>query len=261
MRNPDVLKIHPKPGQGVYVYGLPVRLWHWTIVCCILTLFVTGYFINKPPHSLTGDATYILNFGYIIMTHFIAGLILCVAMVCRIIWAFFGNPISRQIFIPKIWKKSWWQGLWETILWYLFINRHPRIYMGHNPLAQIAMWGVVMTIIFMCLSGLGIYQAKGYSSFFHIFSFMENWTYDLGGNLFDLVLCHRLGMIIIIVFLICHFYMVIREDIMGRTTIISTMINGIRLVKATPMQDLMDLEEERHEFTDPPSEQDKNKPF
>lgn len=246
MRNPNILNIHPRPGQGVYVYGLPVRLWHWTIVCCILTLMVSGYFIADPPRqSLTGDATYIFSYGNIIKAHFTAGLILCIAMACRIIWAFFGNPISRQIFIPKIWKKSWWAGLWETILWYLFINRHPRLYMGHNPLAQTAMWVVVMTLIFMCLSGLGIYQAKGYSSFFSMFGFMENWTYDLGGNLFDLVLCHRLGMLVVSVFLICHFYMVCREDIMGRATIISTMVSGIRVVKATPMEDLMDLEAER----------------
>lgn len=252
MRNPDVLNIRPKPGQGVYVYGLPVRLWHWTIVCCILMLMVTGHYISDPPQSLTGDATYILNFGWLVLFHFTTGLILCLAMLCRIIWAFFGNPISRQIFIPKVWKKSWWKGLWETVLWYLFINRHPKIYMGHNPLAQIAMWGVVMTLIFMCFSGLGIYQAKGGSSFFQLFRFVENWTYALGGNLFDLVLWHRVGMIIVAVFLMCHFYMVIREDIMGQTTILSTMINGIRLVKASPMQDLMDLERERHEFSDPP---------
>lgn len=248
MRDPDILKIQPVPGQGVYVYGLPVRLWHWTIVCCILTLFATGYFISGPPQSVTGDPTYIFNFGYLIMAHYTAGLILCVAMLCRLIWAFFGNPISRQIFIPHVWEKSWWKGLWETILWYLFINRNPKIYMGHNPLAQLAMWAVVMTLFFMCLTGLGIYQAKGHSDFFQLFSFVESWTYDLGGNLFDLVLCHRLGMIIVVVFLICHFYMVCREDIMGRTTVISTMVSGIRLVKALPMRDLMDLEKEKREL-------------
>lgn len=250
MRNPDVLEIKPRPGQGVYVYGLPVRLWHGTIVCCIFTLFVTGYLIANPPQSLTGDPTYIFNFGYVIMTHYTAGLILCLAMLCRIIWAFFGNPISRQIFIPKIWTKKWWMGLLNTIKWYLFINKKPNIEMGHNPLAQAAMWLVVMTLIYMCFTGLGIYQAKGYSKFFHIFGFMENLAYAMGGNLFDLVLYHRLGMIIIVLFVICHFYMVIREDIMGRTTVISTMVNGIRLVKATPMQDLLDLEAERHKLAE-----------
>lgn len=238
------LTIHPKPGQGVYVFQFPIRLWHWTIFACIFIQFITGHFIGQPPQTLQGDATKLFYFGMLIKTHYIAGMILCVAMLYRIFFAFVGNPVSRQIFIPHIWEKAWWKGLLGDIKWYLFIDRKPDIHMGHNPLAQAAMFLVVWGIIFMCLTGLGIYQAKGYSDFFKIFSFMEDWVYATGGNLFDLVLWHRMGMIVIVVFVWIHIYMVIREDIMGRTTIVSTMISGVRLVKSTPLETLNDLEAE-----------------
>lgn len=244
MKNIDIQTLKPKPGQGVYVFQFPVRLWHWTIVCCIFTLFITGHFIGKPPQTLQGDPTRLFYFGLLIKAHYTAGLILCVAMLCRILYAFVGNSVSRQIFIPHIWQKSWWDGFFDSIKWYLFINKNPGICMGHNPLAQAAMWLVVMALIFMCLSGLGIYQAKGYSSLLKGFSFMENLAYSAGGNGMNLVVWHRLGMVIVVIFVMAHIYMVIREDIMGRTTIISTMISGTRLVKATPLEDWHDLQQE-----------------
>lgn len=244
MHKTNILDIKPEPGQGVYVYEFPVRIWHWTIAACIFTLFVTGHFIGKPPQSLTGDPAKLFYFGYLVMTHYIAAMILCIAMLCRILWAFVGNSVSRQIFILPVWRKNWWQGIWGDIKWYAFISKSPDIRMGHNPLAQAGMFVCIVAIIWMCLTGLGIYQAKGYSQFFHTFGFMENIMYSLGGNGLDLVVWHRMGMVVLVAFVMIHLYMVIREEIMGRTTMISTMVNGIRLVKATPMQDMKDLRRE-----------------
>lgn len=241
MRKINILDVRPKPGQGVYVYEFPVRIWHWTIVTCIFALFITGHFIGSPPQSLRGDPTYLYYFGYLVMVHYTAGLILALSTFCRILWAFRGNAISRQIFIPHVWEKSWWAGFLDDIKWYLFINKKPSINMGHNPLAQLAMLVCVLGIIFMCLTGLGICCAKGYTGFFQWFGFMKNLSYDLGGNGLDLVVAHRMGMVILVMFVMCHIYMVVREEIMGETTMISTMVNGVRLVKATPMRDMLDL--------------------
>ncbi len=119
----------------------------------------------------------------------------------------------------------------DDIRWYLFLKKTPDVHMGHNPLAQVGMALCVLAIIFMCLTGLGIYQAKGSASFFHLFGFMEALIYSLGGNGIDLLVCHRLGMVALAAFVMVHVYMVIREGIMGRTTMISAMVNGYRLVR------------------------------
>lgn len=222
-----ILDLKPARAQAVYIYELPVRLWHWTMAACIFTLFVSGYYIEHPPFAI--------DMPLVIKIHYTAGLILCVAMACRLLWAFFGNVVSRQIFIVKIWDKSWWQGLWDNLKWYAFCTKKPDVRLGHNPLAQVAMFFIVLVIFFMCFSGLGIYQAKMYSPpIISKFHFMEDWIYSLGGNDLDLVVMHRLGMVLILAFVMIHVYMVIRESIMGRTTMIYTMITGNRLVMDKP---------------------------
>lgn len=222
-----ILDLKPRVAQAVYIYELPVRLWHWTMAACIFTLFVTGYYIEHPPFAI--------DMRTIVKIHYTAGLILCIAMACRLIWAFFGNVVSRQIFIVKIWQKSWWAGLWDNLKWYAFCTSKPDVRLGHNPLAQVAMFFIILVIFFMCFSGLGIYQAKAYGipviSQFH---FMEDFIYWLGGNGLDLVVLHRLGMTLIVAFVTIHLYMVIRESIMGRTTMIYTMVSGNRLVMEKP---------------------------
>lgn len=241
----NILNINPRPGQTVYVYEFPVRLWHWSICACILALFVTGHYLGQPPQSLTGDPGSLFYFGYLAFAHYTAALILCVAMLCRILWAFAGNPVSRQIFVPHVWSGCWWKGLLNDIKWYCFLKKSADIHMGHNPLAQLGMCFAVVVIIFMCMTGLGIYQAKGGANFFKIFHFVEDIAYWLGGNTIDLVVWHRIGMTLLVCFVIIHIYMVIREEIMGPTTMISTMVNGFRMVKATAREDARDLKEEK----------------
>ena len=36
---------------SVYVYQVPVRLWHWVNAAAIMVLIVTGYLIGAPPPS------------------------------------------------------------------------------------------------------------------------------------------------------------------------------------------------------------------
>ncbi len=228
----DMLHIRPRPGQGVYVFEFPVRIWHWTMALAVFALFITGHFIGKPLHTLSGGADDLFYLGYTIMAHYIAAFILIIGMVCRIIWAFFGNAASRQIFLPRVWDKDWWADLKSDIKWYLFLSKEPRIHMGHNPLAQLGMGVCVLDIVLMCLTGLGIYQSKTGDEFFHLFRFVQDFAYWTGGNVIDLVVWHRIGMVILVAFVILHLYMVIREELMGQTTLISTMVSGFRLVRA-----------------------------
>lgn len=227
----NVLKIHPRPGQPVYVFEFPVRLWHWTMAACVFVLLVTGHIIGLPLHSLTGDPTNLFYLGYTIMAHYTAGFILVIGIVGRIIWAFFGNAVSRQIFAPHVWEKSWWGDLWDNVKWYLFISKKPAVHMGHNALAQLGMGVCVLAIVILCLTGLGIYQSKSFSPFFRMFHFMETFAIWTGGNVLTLVIWHRLAMVVLVSFIFIHLYMVVREEIVGRTTLVSTMMTGYRLVR------------------------------
>ena len=57
------------------------------------------------------------------------------------------------------------------------------------------------------------------------------WVIPLMGQSQDVHTWHRLGMWGMVVFVTLHVYAAIREDIMGRQSIVSTMISGYRTFK------------------------------
>ncbi len=217
--------------EAVYVYQAPVRIWHWVQVFAILALGITGYLIGSPPPSLGGEASDWFLFGWIRYIHFVAAWIVIVGFVFRLYWAFVGNAHAREIFLPPVWRPSFWGGVWHEILWYAMIAREPRKYVGHNPLAVLTMhvmyvWGIV----FMIVTGLALYgEGTGMGSW--QYEWFSSWVIPLFGQSQDVHTWHHLGMWVIVVFVIIHVYVAVREDIMSRQSIISSMISGWRLFK------------------------------
>lgn len=216
-------------GKSVYVFQLPIRIWHWVMVACVGVLIVTGYIIGKPWLSVTGEPYDTFYMGYTRMAHFIAGFILIIATVFRYLYALTcGNKYSRELLILPFWKKSWWGGLWSDIRWYLFLDKEPRAYVGHNPLAQAGMAVGMIFLLIIMLSGLGMYAQDSQVAIIKPFRFMLDFMYWIGGNGQELRSLHRLGMLLLITFVTVHVYMVIREEIMGKTTLVSAMFSGFR---------------------------------
>lgn len=215
---------------SVYVYEAPVRLWHWINAICILVLGLSGYFIGSPPASMSGEASEHFLFGYIRFTHFAAGYVLAIGFLVRIYWAFVGNHHARQIFYLPVWNRDWWAEVIYELRWYLFLAREPKKYVGHNPLAHLVMFFMfTMTILFMIVSGFALYsEGAGADSWQHA---LFGWVITLFGNTQGLHTWHHLGLWVIITFAIVHIYAAVREDIMSRQSIISTMISGERMFK------------------------------
>lgn len=216
-----------------YVWQLPVRIWHWVMAACMVVLAVTGYLIGSPLPSLGGEASDHFFFGYIRFAHFAAGLTFAVIFLWRIIWAFFGNQYSREIFLVplKMFTADFWRGFFAQVRHYLFIQREVKPAMGHNPLAMSAM-GFMFALgsLFMILTGLAMYgEGMGEKSW--IYSAFSSWVLPLLGYSQNVHTLHHLCMWYLIVFTIAHLYMVVREDICSGETVISTMINGWRVPK------------------------------
>ncbi len=216
---------------AVYVYETPVRLWHWVNAAAIIVLCVTGYLIGRPPPSMDiAEATHQFTFGYIRFAHFAAGMIMTVGFFGRIYWAFVGNHHARQMFRLPVWNRHWWREVLFEVRWYAFLEKEPKKYVGHNPLAQIAMF-FFMTIglSFMILTGFALYaEGVGQGS---LMDTVFGPVRDLVGNSQALHSIHRLGMWAIVVFIMIHIYAAIREDIMSRQSMVSTMISGHRTFK------------------------------
>ena len=111
-----------------------------------------------------------------------------------------------------------------------FLEKEPRKYVGHNPLAQAVMflmltWGT----IFMIFTGFALYsEGEGKGSWADT---LFGWVIPLFGQSQDVHTWHHLGMWYILVFVITHIYVAIREDIMSRQSLVSTMISGWRMFK------------------------------
>ncbi|MCA0273896.1 MAG: Ni/Fe-hydrogenase, b-type cytochrome subunit [Proteobacteria bacterium] len=216
---------------SVYVYEAPVRIWHWINAAAILTLMVTGYFIGSPlPTMGTGEAYDQFVFGYIRFVHFAAGMILTVGFFGRIYWAFVGNHHSRQLFYFPFWSGEYWREVLYEVRWYLFLAKEPKKYVGHNPLAQLAMFFfITLGVSFMIITGMALYaEGAGQGS---IFDTLFGWVLGLVQNSQRLHTLHHLGMWWIVVFMVVHIYVAVREDIMSRQSIVSTMISGHRTFK------------------------------
>jgi len=216
---------------SIYVYEVPVRMWHWINALAITILAVTGYFIGSPLPTMTGEASDHYVMGYIRFAHFTAGYILLIGFVFRIYWAFVGNKNSREIFLHNILSSTYWKELWHEIKWYLFIEKEPKQYEGHNPLAILMMhWFFVWGVTLMIFTGFALYgEGTGPSSWAH--TLFSSWLIPLFGQSMDVHTWHHFGMWFLIVFIMIHIYVAIREDIMSKQSIISSMISGWRSMK------------------------------
>lgn len=218
--------------HSVYVYEAPVRIWHWINAAAILVLCISGYFIGSPLPSVPGEASANFLMGYIRFTHFAAGYVLAVGLAGRIYWAFVGNHHSRELFWLPLTRVAYWREVKSMLLWYTFLRPYPNKYVGHNPLARLAMFfGFLVFSLFMICTGFALYgEGAQEGSWSH--RLFTSWVIPLfGGNSQTVHTWHHFTMWGMVIFVMLHVYAAIREDIMGRQSMVSTMISGYRTFK------------------------------
>ncbi|AMA60250.1 Ni/Fe-hydrogenase, b-type cytochrome subunit [Bradyrhizobium sp. CCGE-LA001] len=217
---------HNADGDVVYVYEMPVRLWHWINAAATVVLALTGYFIGSAVPTMPGEASDKFLFGYIRFAHFSAGYVLSVGFLLRIYWAIMGNSYAKEIFCVPIWRRGFLDELWQAIRWYAFLSARSKKTVGHNPAAQLMMFSMfTLTTAFMIATGFALYaQGSGGESWqFSLFG----WVFAILPNSQDVHTSHHLGLWVIVTFVLIHIYAAIREDIMSRRSI-SAMISGER---------------------------------
>ena len=216
--------------KSVYVYEAPVRLWHWINAAAILVLAVTGYFIGSPPPTQPGEASANFLMGDIRFAHFAAGYVLAIGLAGRLYWAIVGNHHARELFWVPVLRRSYWAEFWGMAKWYAFASPSPGRYVGHNPLARLAMFsGFLLVSLFMVVTGFALYSQGAQAGSWPDRLF--GWVIPLFGQGQDVHTWHHLGMWALVIFVILHVYAAIREDIMGRSSVVSTMISGHRTFK------------------------------
>jgi len=217
----------PRPFEEVYVYSGPVRLFHWVNVLCILFLFVTGLIIGNPP-ALLGqqEASFGYWFGTVRFIHFTAAYIFICNIAFRVYWSFVGGPYARWYHYLPI-RKAQWQQMGDMVRRYLLIDVRRWQIVGANSLAAFTYFLMFLVVIFMVISGFGMYAAASDGWFPQLFA----WIVPLMGGPHVVRLWHHALAWVFPVFVIIHVYLVIFNERAQRGELISTMVAGWRRVE------------------------------
>jgi Ni/Fe-hydrogenase 1 B-type cytochrome subunit len=211
------------PYRRVYVWEIPVRIFHWVNAFSILVLAVTGFMIGYPLTLWMANEPYQQYwFGWVRFTHFAAGYIFFFNVLFRLYWAFVGNEYARwSSYVP--YRKDQFQNLWETIkVDIVQIQKHGKISVGHNYLAAFTYFGLFFLILFQVITGFGLYAAMSDAWLPGLFA----WIVPLMGSDQTVRQWHHIAMWAFVVFSVIHIYLVFYHDyVEGRGTT-SSIIGG-----------------------------------
>ena len=148
----------------------------------------------------------------------------------RVYWAFVGNKYSRQIFCLPVTNRTWWWGMLYEFKWYAFLVKDPKKYIGHNPLAHVAMFSFMLFLVFMMVQRHGAVFRRARASTAGNTGCSASCSRS-SRTARTLHTLHHLGMWAIVVFVIVHIYAAVREDILSRQSMISSIVSGERLFR------------------------------
>lgn len=212
--------------ERVYVWEWPVRLAHWLIVGATLVLVVTGIYIGNPFLPVAGEASRHFVMGTMKSIHFVAGLVFAVAVLCRLLWMFAGNPYARwRAFVPV--TKERLQGMLRTAAFYAFIRRDAPAYVGHNPLAGILYALVYGLCLLLIATGLALASAGA-----HVNSMLASFQFliPLCGGLQMARLLHHVAMWLILGFAAHHVWSAFLIGTVERSSLIDSIFSGYKVV-------------------------------
>lgn len=212
--------------RWVEVWGVPIRLTHWAAAASIVVLFWTGLYLGRPYFMTSlGGGAFTVQFAR--FAHFVAAGVLVAMAVLRVYWLFAGNKWERWSALFPVRRRNW-KNLWCSVKFYLFLREpEPERYLGHNPLQQLFYTFTYFVGAAMMVTGFLLYaQANPTGTMYRAIGWA---TPLLGGNQVVRTIHHVLPWYYP-AFVIVHAYMAIRDDLVERSGMISSIFGGGRLV-------------------------------
>ncbi len=214
--------------KEVYVWQLPVRIYHWTNAICILGLAITGYLIGSPLAIQNAtEASFNYWFGTVRFIHFLLAYVFFFNFLIRIYWGFVGNEYASWTnFIPL--KKKQWKEIFKVIKVDILQMRSMKMdTIGHNSLASLTYFIIFLVFMLQSLTGFGMYADMSNSWFPKLFA----WIVPLlGGDMLTRQI-HHILMWVFIVFALIHVYLVFYHDYIERRGVTSSMIGGWKFIE------------------------------
>lgn len=222
----------------VYVWQLPVRLFHWLNALTITILFLTGLYIAHPVLAPQGEATFSFVMGTVRFWHGVSAFVFSANLIFRAYWFLAGNEYAKF----RFWRRKFWHDGKETLKYYSFMSKEHSTYVGHNSVAQLMyilfIWlgGIMMILTGLAMRGGGDPQG--------IWQVLFGWIIPLFGGEYQVRSWHRLLSWGFVVFILGHIYMVLRQDIIDDDGTVSSMINGYKFELVTEVDNQEQKEKE-----------------
>lgn len=217
--------------RRVYVWELPVRIFHWLNVLALFVLVITGFIIANPPAILSSaEATNLHSFGIVRFLHFTAGYVFFFVLILRVYWAFVGNKFaSWKAFWP--FKKKNWNNIVHVLkIDILLMNEKEedvtKISIGHNSVASLSYIVMFLLAIVQIMTGFALYGDMASWWLPKMFT----WVIPLFGGDFLVRNIHHTAMWIFIFFAIVHVYLVFYHDWLEGRGEVSSMFGGYKFV-------------------------------
>ena len=220
--------------ERVYVWQLPVRLFHWFNALCIVILGGTGYLIGRPvAFQSASEASFGYWFGTVRFLHFATAYLLIFNFLFRIYWGFVGNRYATwRNFIPL--RRDQWKEIMRVLRVDIMLGKAepPFESVGHNSLAGLIYLLLFLVFLAQVATGFALYSAMSESWMGRLFA----WVIPLFGSDLAVRQWHHLLMWFFPVFIIIHVYLVAYHDYVEGRGFLSSMVGGWKFIEAPPAE-------------------------
>jgi Ni/Fe-hydrogenase 1 B-type cytochrome subunit len=216
------------PFQRLYVWELPVRVYHWVNALAVTTLATTGYLVGTPLAIQSGSEAYSgYWFGTLRFIHFTAAFVFFFNFLFRLYWGFVGNKYAGWAnFIPH--RKEQFKEMLDVLsIDVLQVREKPIESVGHNSLAGFTYFLTFLAFLFQSITGFGMYSAMSKSWLPRMFS----WIVPLMGGDFAVRQWHHMMMWFFILFSMVHVYLVFYHDYVEGRGIFSSIAGGWKFIE------------------------------
>lgn len=214
---------HAVEYRRVYVWELPVRMYHWINAVVLVALIVTGYLIGAPLRIFyAGEAYQLYWFGTVRFIHFLCAYVYVFNFAFRIYWGFVGNKYAKwtNFFPLKKWQREEIVDVIKTDV--LQTKLHGAISTGHNSLAAFIYFLTFLAFCAQSITGFALYSSMSSSWIPRMFT----WIVPLMGGEMGVRYWHHTLMWFFVAFIVVHIYLSFYHDyIEGRGTI-SSIVGG-----------------------------------
>ena len=214
--------------RRVYVWQLPVRLYHWVNALVVLALAATGYLIGRPlAIANASEASFSYWFGTVRFIHFVAAFLFFFNFLFRIYWGFVGNAYARWPNFLPFRRAQLREAIDVLKVDILQATVTPLDSVGHNPLAGFTYFLTFLAFLFQSVTGFGMYAAMSDSWLPRMFA----WIVPLMGGDFAVRQWHHMMMWFFVLFAMVHVYLVFYHDYVEGRGVISSMAGGWKFVE------------------------------